>query len=86
MQTWDVRQYGTLSKVIHCRRRANGRYTPFVEHDWKTPAVTALSDIIIGPTICARPGEFERARTYVRDNGYDVSKVKITRSEIPYRG
>jgi hypothetical protein len=90
MQTWAVRDYKTLSNVIRCRRRANGRYTPFVEHDWKTPAANALTDIIIGPTICARPGEFERARTYVeillRDSGYDVSKVKITRSEIPYRG
>ncbi len=90
MQTWDVRQYDRLSTVIRCRRRANGRYTPFVEHDWRTPSKGALSDIIIGPTICARPGEFERARTFVeillRDNGYDVSQVKITRSEIPYRG
>lgn len=90
LQTWGVASYSDLGKVIQCRRRANGRYTPFVEHDWKTPAMRALSDIIIGPTICARPGEFERARTYVeillRDNGYDVSKVKITRSEIPYRG
>jgi hypothetical protein len=90
LQTWNVESYGALTKIIKCRRRANGRFTPFVEHDWRTPASPALTDVIIGPTICAQPGEFERARTYIevllRDNGYDASKVKIVRSEIPYRG
>lgn len=90
LQTWNVQSYAALSKAIQCRRRANGRYTPFVEHDWKGARGESLSDVIIGPTICAQPGEFERARTYVeillRDHGYDVARINIVRSEIPYRG
>ncbi|MEZ0262443.1 MAG: DUF2971 domain-containing protein [Alphaproteobacteria bacterium] len=90
LQVWNPENYAKLAEVIKCRRRPNGLFMPFVDNNWRGPGPESLSEVIVGPTICARPGEFERARAYIqmylRDRGYDLSKINILRSEIPYRG
>jgi hypothetical protein len=68
------------------RLRARGsalvRYTPF---RWAREQASALTGIVIGPAADGR-----RARTFVREclkhAELDVSRIRIRRSQIPYRG
>jgi hypothetical protein len=81
-----LQMHAAGAEVPDLRHRARGnafvRYTPF---HWIHQHASALTGIVIGPAADGR-----RARMFVREclkhAGLDISRIRIRRSRIPYRG
>jgi hypothetical protein len=81
-----LQMHAAGAEVPDLRHRARGsvfvQYTPF---HWTHQRASALTGIVIGPAADGR-----RARKFVREclehAGLGVSRIRIRRSRIPYRG
>lgn len=70
------------AKAIKTRLRG-GEIVPYLESDDLFRKLSSPMEIIVGPTAVA---DAERTvRTFLEISGYEADKVKIDRSDIPYR-
>jgi hypothetical protein len=79
-----IRHTGAAAKELRFRQRKDA-LVRYVEFEWRNLGDQAIKEIRVGPAVSAGIGD-RFAKDCLRAASFDVSKVTVEKSKIPYRG